>query len=94
MKDTQKITVADDYKDDRGPGDLTSLIDQYKKEIWAWKQKESEWIKTDNQLQGNKRIIEELTSKLVDQERQIQELKYDNKTYKEEIEKVLADKNK
>jgi predicted RNase H-like nuclease (RuvC/YqgF family) len=83
-----------DNKDDRGPGDLTMLIDQYKKEIWAWKQKESEWIKTDNQLQGNKRIIEELTSKLIDQERQIQELKYDNKTYKEEIEKVLADKNK
>ena len=83
-----------DNKDDRGPGDLTMLIDQYKKELWAWKQKESEWIKTDNQLQGNKRIIEELTSKLIDQERQIQELKYDNKTYKEEIEKVLADKNK
>ena len=83
-----------DNKDDRGPDDLTLLIDQYKKEIWAWKQKESEWIKTDNQLQGNKRIIEELTSKLIDQERQIQELKYDNKTYKEEIEKVLADKNK
>ena len=83
-----------DNKEDRGPGDLTMLIDQYKKELWAWKQKESEWIKTDNQLQGNKRIIEELTSKLIDQERQIQELKYDNKTYKEEIEKVLADKNK
>jgi predicted RNase H-like nuclease (RuvC/YqgF family) len=83
-----------DNKDDRGSGDLTMLIDQYKKEIWAWKQKESEWIKTDNQLQGNKRIIEELTSKLIDQERQIQELKYDNKTYREEIEKVLADKNK
>ena len=83
-----------DNKDNRGPADLTMLIDQYKKEIWAWKQKESEWIKTDNQLQGNKRIIEELTSKLIDQERQIQELKYDNKTYREEIEKVLADKNK
>jgi predicted RNase H-like nuclease (RuvC/YqgF family) len=83
-----------DNKDDRGPGDLTMLIDQYKKEIWAWKQKESEWIKTDNQLQGNKRIIEELTSKLIDQERQIQELKYDNRTYREEIKKVLADKNK
>ena len=83
-----------DNKDDRGPDDLTMLIDQYKKEIWAWKQKESEWIKTDNQLQGNKRIIEELTSKLVDQERQIQELKHDNKTYREEIEKVLAHKNK
>ena len=83
-----------DNKDDRGAGDLTMLIDQYKKEIWAWKQKESEWIKTDNQLQGNKRIIEELTSKLVDHERQIQELKYDNKTYREEIEKVLAEKSK
>ena len=83
-----------DNKEDRGPGDLTMLIDQYKKELWAWKQKESEWIKTDNQLQGNKRIIEELTSKLVDQERQIQELKHDNKTYRAEIEKVLADKNK
>ena len=83
-----------DNKDDRGAGDLTMLIDQYKKELWAWKQKESEWIKTDNQLQGNKRIIEELTSKLVDQERQIQELKHDNTTYREEIEKVLADKNK
>ena len=83
-----------DNKDDRGPGDLTMLIDQYKKEIWAWKQKESEWIKTDNQLQGNKRIIEELTSKLVDQERQIQELKHDNKTYRAEIEKVLAEKSK
>ena len=83
-----------DNKEDRGPGDLTMLIDQYKKELWAWKQKESEWIKTDNQLQGNKRIIEELTSKLVDQERQIQELKYDNKTYRAEIEKVLAEKSK
>ena len=83
-----------DNKEDRGPGDLTMLIDQYKKELWAWKQKESEWIKTDNQLQGNKRIIEELTSKLVDQERQIQELKYDNKTYRAEIEKALAEKSK
>jgi predicted RNase H-like nuclease (RuvC/YqgF family) len=83
-----------DNKEDRGPGDLTMLIDQYKKELWAWKQKESEWIKTDNQLQGNKRIIEELTSKLVDQERQIQELKHDNKTYRAEIEKVLAEKSK
>jgi len=83
-----------DNKDDRGPADLTFLLEQHQKEVWAWKQKETEWIKTENQLQGNKRIIEELTSKLIDQERQIQELKYDNKTYREEIEKVLADKNK
>ena len=34
--------------EDRGPGDLTLLIEMHKKEIWNWKQKESEWIKTDN----------------------------------------------
>jgi len=81
-------------KDDRGDIDLTLLIDQYKKEIWDWKQKESDWIRTQNQLEGNKNIIEKLTSKLVDQERIIQELKYDNRTYREEIEKVLAEKHK
>jgi len=81
-------------KDDRGNIDLTLLIDQYKKEIWDWKQKESDWIRTQNQLEGNKNIIEKLTSQLVDQERIIQELKYDNRTYREEIEKVLAEKHK
>jgi hypothetical protein len=81
-------------KDDRGDIDLTLLIDQYKKEIWDWKQKESDWIRTQNQLEGNKNIIEKLTSQLVDQERIIQELKYDNRTYREEIEKVLAEKHK
>jgi len=83
-----------DNKDDRGSGDLTLLVEQHQKELWAWKQKEAEWIRTENQLEGNKKIIQELTNKLIDQERQIQELKYDNKTYREEIEKVLADKNK
>ena len=83
-----------DNKDDRGSGDLTLLVEQHQKELWAWKQKEAEWIRTENQLEGNKKIIQELTNKLIDQERQIQELKYDNRTYREEIKKVLADKNK
>ena len=83
-----------DNKDDRGPADLTFLLEQHQKELWAWKQKEAAWIRTENQLEGNKKIIQELTNKLIDQERQIQELKYDNRTYREEIKKVLADKNK
>ena len=46
--------------------DLTSLIEQHQKDIWEWKQKESQWIRDKNQLDGNKRIIEELSAKVVD----------------------------
>ena len=69
--------------EDRGPLDLTLLIEMHKKEIWEWKQKESEWVKTENQLSGTKKIINELSAKLIDQVRTITEL-----------EKKLADKNK
>ena len=50
----------------RGPQDLTLLIEQHQKEIWNWKQKESQWIRDKNQLDGNKKIIEELSSKMVE----------------------------
>ena len=46
--------------------DLTSLLEQHKKDIWEWKQKESQWIRDKNQLDGNKQIIEELSQKIVD----------------------------
>ena len=46
--------------------DLILLIEQYKKEIWEWKQKESQWIKDKNQLEGHKRIVEELSTKIVE----------------------------
>ena len=46
--------------------DLTSLIEQHQKEIWEWKQKESQWIRDKNQLDGNKQIIEELSAKMVE----------------------------
>ena len=49
----------------RGPQDLTLLIEQHQKDIWEWKQKESEWIRDKNQLEGNKQIISELTVKMI-----------------------------
>ena len=52
--------------EDKGELDLTLLIEQHQKEIWEWKQKESQWIKDKNQLDGNKKIIEELSAKLVE----------------------------
>ena len=45
---------------------LSSLIEQHQKEIWEWKQKESQWIRDKNQLDGNKQIIEELSAKMVE----------------------------
>ena len=46
--------------------DLSSLIEQHQKDIWEWKQKESQWIKDKNQLEGHKRIVEELSTKIVE----------------------------
>mgnify|MGYP003629073982 FL=1 len=46
--------------------DLTLLIEQHQKEIWEWKQKESQWIRDKNQLDGNKQIIGELSTKMVE----------------------------
>jgi len=94
MSHENEASITSEPKEDRGSGDLTYLIEMHQKEIWDWKQKEADWIKTDNLLQGSKRIIDELSSKLVQQVRIIQELQYDNNTYKKEIEKLLAEKNK
>ena len=80
--------------EDRGPLDLTLLIEMHKKEIWEWKQKESEWIKTENQLSGTKKIIDEMGAKIIQQTGVIKALEHDNEVYKKEIEKLLADKNK
>jgi len=46
--------------------DLVLLIEQHKKDIWEWKQKESQWVRDKNLLEGNKRIVEELSTKMVE----------------------------
>ena len=45
---------------------LTSLIEQHKKEIREYQQKESQWIRDKNLLDGNKKIIEELSTRLIE----------------------------
>ena len=77
-------------KEDRGSLDLAFLIEKHKEEIWDYKQKESEWIKTENLLNGSKKIIDELSAKLVQQVRIISDLNYQITKLKKE----LADKNK
>ena len=46
--------------------DMVLLIEQHKREIWEWKQKEFQWIRDKNLLDGNKRIIEELSTRLIE----------------------------
>ena len=46
--------------------DLTSLIEQHQKDIWEWKQKESKWLGDRVLLEGNKQIIKELSTKLIE----------------------------
>ena len=53
-------------EEDRGELDLTLLLEQHQKEIWEWKQKESQWIRDKNLLDGNKKIIEELSTRLIE----------------------------
>ena len=49
--------------------ELPLLIQGYKKEIWEGKQKESRWIKDQNLLEGSKRIVEELSTKIIELEK-------------------------
>ena len=58
--------------------DMILLIEQHQKEIWEWKQKEHQWIRDRNQLDGNKRIIVELSTKLIDMKKRAQEAEGEN----------------
>ena len=65
-------------KDDRGTLDLSLIIDEHAKEIWAFKMKESEWIKTKNQLEGHKSIVKELSAQVIDLKKEIDRLSEEN----------------
>ena len=58
--------------------ELPFLVERHQKEIWAWKQKESQWIKDQNLLEGSKRIIDELSDKII-------ELTKDNKRLADQL---------
>lgn len=73
--------------EDRGPGDLTLMAEIHQKEIWEWKQKESEYIQTKNLLDGSKQLINDLSAELVKHNKIIKQLE-------QEIERLVAEKKK
>ena len=57
---------------------LEASLELHQKEIWEWKMKESQWIKTDNQLAGCKKIITELSATIVQLRKDIDRLAEEN----------------
>jgi len=74
MKDDFRPSAAQpNSTEDSDDSPLISLIESHEKDVWEWKQKESQWIRDKNQLEGNKRIIEELSTKIVKMQKRAQE---------------------
>ena len=87
MSHENEAKIKHEAKEDRGPGDLTLMAELHQKEIWEWKQKESEYIQTKNLLDGSKRIIAEMSSQMVEQSKIIKELE-------QEIKRLVAENKK
>ena len=60
------MLTGEDIKRIQSQTDLPLLIEYYKKEIWKWKQKESQWISDKNLLEGCKKTVDEIADKLVE----------------------------
>ena len=67
--------------EDRGPLDLTLLTDQYREDLNKYKEREGLYLKTENQLQGTKQIVINMSGT-------IKELTNHNKTLSQEIDRL------
>ena len=86
MKDEDK-TFENERKhmnepvEDRGPLDLTLLTDQYREDLNKYKEREGLYLKTENQLQGTKQIVINMSGT-------IRKLTNHNKTLSQEIDRL------
>ena len=94
MKDKRTYTNIKEYgedmsheneakitNEDRGPGDLTLLTEQYKEDLFKYQQREAEHIKTKNQLDGTKQIVVQMSGT-------IRELHNQNENFQAEIARL------
>ena len=58
--------------------DLTLLIEQHKKEIWEYKQKESKWLEDRVLLDGTKKLVDKLSEDLTRMKKRAQEAEGEN----------------
>ena len=82
-----KITIDPNYKnEDRGPGDLTLLTEQYRADLKKYQDRESLYIQTENQLKGSQLIAREMASSAAKLDRKNQELMKEIDRLNEEIQ--------
>ena len=72
--------------DDRGPLDLTLLTEQYRSDLKKYQDRESLYIRTNNQLQSSKLIAIELATSASKLDRRNQELMKEIDRLNEEIQ--------
>ena len=70
-----------DKKDERESLDLTSLIKQHKKEIWAWTQKESKWLDDRVLLDGTKKLVNQLSEQVTKFKNDVERLTEENSNH-------------
>ena len=58
--------------------DFVLLIEQHKKEIWEWKQKESKWLEDKVLLDGTKKLVDKLSEDLTRMKKRAQEAEGEN----------------
>ena len=58
--------------------DLVLLIEQHKREIWEWKQKESKWLEDKVLLDGTKKLVNKLSEELTRMKKRAQEAEGEN----------------
>ena len=76
-----KITIDPDFKKESESDLIASLTQQYKADLWEYKEKESLHIKTKNQLDGTKQIVIEMSGV-------IRQLKIENDNFQAEIARL------
>ena len=70
-----------DPKEDRGPLDLTLITEQYRADLKRYMDRESLYIKTDNQLKATKQLVIEMATT-------VRELKTQNDNFQAEIARL------
>jgi len=81
MSHENESKITNEPKEDRGPGDLTLLTEQYKADLFKYQQREAEWLKTKNQLDGTKAIVMEMAGT-------IRQIHTENENFQAEIARL------
>jgi len=86
MSHENEAKIKHEATEDRGPGDLTLLTEQYKKDLKKYQDREALYIKTQNQLDGTKAIVMEMAGTIRQIHGENENLKAEISRLREEIQ--------